>query len=83
MLKKKGSKGLFTTRHGLNIVYLSGFEEKSESKNNEEFVVFNSKDVETLEANLEKRITGDDCVDILLTNQWPKYVEKQSNQLLV
>ena len=47
-------------------------------------VTFYQKDIEALENNFEKRKKSEtDCVDILLTNQWPKYVEKDSNQQLV
>jgi hypothetical protein len=58
-------------------------EEQSEASKSEN-IEFNLNDVENLVNNFEKRKTSDkDCVDILLTNQWPKYVEKQSGQQLV
>ena len=75
------------------MVYLSGTEDKDGIKNrkmlddetdqdpNEEIVKFNSDDIESIISNFERRKKNEnDCVDILLTNQWPKFVEKNSNQ---
>ena len=51
--------------------------------NEAELLHFDVKDVETLEANWSRRANLDtDVLDILLTNQWPKYVEKLCNQKL-
>ena len=92
-----GPKGFYSTLHGLSFVYLSGVEEKPETtptskkfkrpnetevKSEEEYVEFSSKDIENLINTCEKRNNGE-CIDILLTNQWPKYVEKLNNQQLV
>jgi hypothetical protein len=78
------------------MAYLSGLEERSDNKrvkrttddsasgqqNDDDFVRFNLKDAESLIANWERRNVGE-ALDILITNQWPKYVEKLSNQELV
>ncbi len=82
-----GSKGLFTIRQGLTIVYLSGIEEvENKRRTNEavpELVTFNLPEIQNLESIFEtKKNEETECVDILLTNQWPKYVEKQSGQVL-
>jgi hypothetical protein len=77
----KGDKGIFTIRQGLSVVYISGLEEKENKKFNDERVTFNLKDIESLETNCIKKFG--DCVDLFLTNQWPKGVEKLSNQQLV
>lgn len=81
---------MFTTRQGLSIIYLSGVEQKKRSGDDDEDeketndITFNLKDVEQLEANFERRRNAEaECVDLLITNQWPKYVEKQSNQQIV
>lgn len=84
-----GPKGTYNTVNGLNIVYLSGFEKdkestkklKTEDTDAEELVQFELKDIEALINNCEKRNPGE-CIDILLTNQWPKNVENLSNQEL-
>ncbi|RNA42364.1 CWF19 1 [Brachionus plicatilis] len=85
-----GPKGTYSTLNGLNIVYLSGFEKKNESvkklkrsddSDTEEFAEFELKDIESIINNYEKRNAGE-CIDILLTNQWPKNVENLSNQEL-
>ena len=79
-----GPKGMFTTRQGLSIIYLSGLEEKDPETPSKTENTFNLKDIESLEGNFERRKNSDDdCVDLLITNQWPKYIEKQSNQQLV
>lgn len=86
-----GPKGTYSTVNGLNIVYLSGYEKKNESikklkrsddSDSEEFAEFELKDIESIINNCEKRNPGE-CIDILLTNQWPKNVENLSNQELV
>ena len=82
-----GSKGLFTIKQGLTIVYLSGLEElENKRRTNEatpEPVTFNLPEIENLEGIFEKKKNEEtECVDILLTNQWPKYIEKQSGQVL-
>jgi hypothetical protein len=77
-----GQKGMFTTRD-LSCIYLSGTEEKSPDQKSDENL-FNLKDIENLIENFDKRKNSDDdCIDLLITNQWPKYIEKQSNQQLV
>ncbi|CAF0760966.1 unnamed protein product [Brachionus calyciflorus] len=86
-----GPKGSYSTVNGLNIVYLSGVENKREESNKrfkrsdesepEELVEFDLKDIESIINNYEKRNPGE-CLDILLTNQWPKYIENLSNQKL-
>ncbi len=93
-----GSKGIYTSRSGLSIAYLSGLEEKQDNTNGnnkrlkrsdddsasgqaDEFVRFNLKDADSLISNWDKRNVGE-CLDILITNQWPKYIEKLSNQQL-
>ncbi len=76
---------MFTTRQGLSIVYLSGIEEikNKRIKSDSEPIEFNLSDVENLQNNFEKRqVNSNECVDILLTNQWPKYIEKESGQQL-
>lgn len=80
---------MFTTRQGLTIVYLSGLEDienqkpKSDEQNTES-TSFTLSDIENLDNIFEKRKkSSTNCVDILLTNQWPKYIEKQSGQQLV
>jgi len=73
---------MFTTRD-LSCIYLSGTEEKSPDQKSDENL-FNLKDIENLIENFDKRKNSDDdCIDLLITNQWPKYIEKQSNQQLV
>ena len=52
------------------------------SSDNEENVEFTSKDVENLIDICERRHPGE-CIDLLLTNQWPKFVERLNNQSLV
>jgi len=79
-----GSKGLFTTRQGLTIVYLSGLEDiKDQNPKSDgdtaESTKFTLSDVENLDNIFEKRKkSSTNCVDILITNQWPKYIEKSS-----
>jgi hypothetical protein len=51
----------------------------TEPTDNIEFTV---RDLENLMSTCEKRNDGD-CIDILLTNQWPKYVDRLNNQPLV
>jgi hypothetical protein len=80
-------------------VYLSGVEEKpvvpvdpkkfkrgSEAQPSvadvNENVEFTLRDLENLINVCEKRNEGD-CIDILLTNQWPKFIERLNNQPLV
>ena len=66
------------------LIYLSGIEENPEEEANKTDITFNLKDIENLEANFDRYKKSDaDCVDLLITNQWPKYIEKQSNQQLV
>jgi hypothetical protein len=90
-----GPKGYYSTFQGLSIVYLSGTEtarkeestKKLKSANKDEaeqecLVEFNTDEVESIIGNLEKRHAGE-CVDLLLTNQWPMFVENLSNQELV
>ncbi len=80
---------MFTTRQGLTIVYLSGMEEvenkrKMTEDEEEKNVIFSIGEVQNLEEIFERKRNSDtECVDILLTNQWPKYIEKQSGQQLV
>ena len=63
-------------------MYLSGTEDKSPAREEDEVhTKFNEKDVENLINNFEKKDLQ--CVDILLTNQWPKYVENKCDQKLV
>ena len=83
-----GSKGLFTVRNGLTIVYLSGLEEIEDKRsqrgeeNAPQPITFNLSEIQNLESIFEKRKNETtECVDILLTNQWPKYIEKQSGQV--
>jgi hypothetical protein len=72
-----GSKGLFTTSHGLNLAYLSGLDETNKQYESDDFVKFNSKDIESLEVNCLKKLeSNNQIIDILLTNQWPKYIER-------
>jgi hypothetical protein len=77
---------MFTTRD-LSCIYLSGTEEKPNSTADQQQSdenLFNLKDVENIIENFDKRKNSDeDCIDLLITNQWPKYIEKQSNQQLV
>ena len=75
-----GPKGIFTTTHGLSILYLSGLEEKKEKKKlkkeapdstatsseENEPLTFDLNDVESLERNCEVRNLTE-CVDILVT----------------
>lgn len=76
-------------------MYLSGVEEKREtfkklkksptdtgtSTSNNDLVEFDLKDIEGLINNVDK-INPGECIDILLTNQWPMHVESLSNQTL-
>lgn len=87
-----GSKGYYSTFQGLSIAYLSGFEgqstsvsaesasKKHKSDDDSALVEFAADDVDNLINTCEKR---GECVDLLLTNQWPKYVENESKQELV
>ncbi len=50
-------------------------------KSIEKLVSFTIKDIENLINTCEKRSEGN-CVDILLTNQWPMYIERLNNQPL-
>ena len=89
-----GSKGFFNTSSGLSIVYLSGTEiisnknkrlkgnQELENQEQDEHLRFDQDDIDRLVANWDKCNTVE-CVDILLTNQWPKLVERFSNQTLV
>jgi len=82
-----GSKGLFTIRQGLTIVYVSGVEEIEDKRRtnvaSSEPVTFNLAEIQNLEGIFEKKKNDEtECVDILLTNQWPKYIEKQSGHVL-
>lgn len=91
-----GSKGYYSTFQGLSLVYLSGYEGAGKNddlsassakklKSDEEkstLVEFSPNDVSNLISSCEKR-HGGDCIDLLLTNQWPKYIENLSQQQLV
>jgi hypothetical protein len=71
----QGPKGIFTTTQGLSILYLSGVEEKKESKKlkkasedssvEKEPLTFDMNDIEALERNCEIRNVTE-CVDILV-----------------
>ena len=74
-----GQKGLFTTKEGLKIVYLGGLD-KSTIANAVEYITFDDKDIDTLEVNCQNN--DFEGVDLLLTNQWPKYIEKNAKELV-
>lgn len=76
------------------MVYLSGYEGSSKTdsaatsskklKSDDEscLVEFTAEDVESIIGNCEKRHPGE-CIDLLLTSQWPKHIENLSKQELV
>jgi hypothetical protein len=95
VLYLKGSKGFYSTFQGLNLIYLSGYEgassvtdsssskkQKTSDEDKSCLVEFTSEDVESIINNCETRHPGE-CIDLLLTSQWPKFVENLSKQELV
>lgn len=56
--------------------------QEAENQEQDEYLRFDQDDIDRLVANWDKCNTAE-CVDILLTNQWPKFVERLSNQTLV
>lgn len=94
-----GPKGFYSTLNGLSFVYLSGVEEKPKSDDSDakrirrgteineietgdKNVEFTARDVDNLIETCQRR-NEEECIDILLTNQWPKYIEQLHNQPLV
>jgi hypothetical protein len=73
---------MFTTREGLKCVYLSGFDKNTVKtfENSNDYITFDETDIEKLELNCQlKDFTG---IDLLITNQWPKNVEKFAQPLV-
>ncbi|KRY75958.1 CWF19-like protein 1 -like protein, partial [Trichinella pseudospiralis] len=70
-----GKKGIFTSASGLTIAYLSGTEAEYEDETH-----FSAETVDSLIGQVTARanFTG---VDILLTSQWPRGVEKNSSYI--
>ena len=72
-----GKKGLYTGSSGLQLAYLSGMESDivSDSTN------FNAVDITALTSPVinDSKFKG---VDILITSQWPKGVEKYGTPLV-
>ena len=66
-----GKKGVFTGSSGLQIAYLSGIEDAVISDK----TTFTAIDMESLRQSLltDRKFQG---VDILLTSQWPRGVDK-------
>ena len=64
-----GRKGILTTSSGIRIAYLSGKENADDSSDDK--TSFSLNDYESL---LMAHQSSSDIIDILITNQWPKYV---------
>ncbi len=74
----KGRKGIFKTKEGLKLAYLAGIDRTLVKKSDfENKVTFDEQDVLILEANNQSH-----DIDVLLTNQWPKYIEKNTQPLV-
>lgn len=71
-----GDHGVFTGSTGLKLVYVSGKEQSS--GNHADGLGFSA---ETLKS-IEVQIANSPGVDILLTSQWPKGVERSGNSLV-
>lgn len=71
-----GDHGVFSGSTGLKLVYVSGKESLSATSN--DGIGFSA---ETLKS-IEVQIANNPGVDVLLTSQWPKGVEKLGNSLV-
>ena len=73
-----GKKGQYTGSSGLQLAYLSGRESDIISDNTH----FNTIDVNSLVDPI-KNDSSFKGVDILITSQWPKGVEKYATELVI
>ena len=76
ILTNSGEKGVYTGSTGLQAAYLSGVQGLTHTSTN-----FTAEDVQALQLPLvsDSKFKG---VDILLTSQWPKGVEKYGSTVV-
>ena len=76
-----GKKGVYTGSSGLKVAYLSGLESSGEEGSG---VYFSHDDVNSLQTTIDA--IGADApakgVDIFLSSQWPKAVERYGSKLV-